>query len=73
MNERQLRAIASDVRDGMADVGIKPRRSDEGSTASGWLLLDYGHVIVHVMDVDQRAFYRLEEMWAEAPTLLAIE
>lgn len=72
-NERQLRAIANDVRQGLAEVGVRPRRSDEGSSASGWLLLDYDDVIVHVMDVDQRAFYRLEEMWAEAPTLLAIE
>jgi ribosome-associated protein len=72
-NERQLRAIANDVREGLAEEGLKPRRGDEGSTASGWLLLDFGEVILHVLDVDQRAFYRLEELWAEAPTLLAIE
>jgi ribosome-associated protein len=72
-NERQLRAIARDVREGLEDVGHSPRRSDEGSTASGWLLLDYGDVILHVLDVDQRDFYRLEQLWADAPTLLAIE
>jgi ribosome-associated protein len=72
-NERQLRAIVHDVRDGLEEIGISPRRSDEGSTASGWLLIDYGDVIVHVLDVDQRSFYRLEELWADAPTLLAIE
>lgn len=72
-NERQLRAIARDVREGLEEVGQSPRRSDEGSTASGWLLLDYGDVILHVLDVDQRDFYRLEELWADAPTLLAIE
>jgi ribosome-associated protein len=72
-NERQLRAIARDVREGLAETGHSPRRSDEGSTAAGWLLLDYGDVILHVLDVDQRDFYRLEELWADAPTLLAIE
>ena len=72
-NERQLRAIAHDVREGMAKAGIRPRGADEGSTASGWLLLDFGDVILHVLDVDQRAFYRLEELWDDAPTLLAIE
>ncbi len=72
-NERQLRAIVRDIRDGLDKVGITPRRSDEGSTASGWLLLDYGDVIVHVFDVDQRSFYRLEELWADASTVLAIE
>jgi len=72
-NERQLRAIVNDVREGLEEIGISPRRSDEGTTASGWLLIDYGDVIVHVLDVEQRSFYRLEELWADAPTLLAIE
>jgi ribosome-associated protein len=72
-NERQLRAIVQDVREGLEKIGVSPRRSDEGSTASGWLLIDYGDVIVHVLDVEQRSFYRLEELWADAPTLLAIE
>lgn len=72
-NERQLRAIAKDVREGLAEIGVRPNRADEGSTSSGWLLLDFGDVILHVLDVDQREFYRLEELWAEAPTLLAIE
>ena len=72
-NERQLRAIARDVREELEKGNIHPHRAEEGSTASGWLLLDYGDVIIHILDVDQRSFYRLEELWADAPTLLAIE
>ncbi len=72
-NERQLRAIVNDVRKGLDEIGISPRRADEGSTSAGWLLLDYGDVILHVLDVDQREFYRLEALWADAPTLLAID
>jgi ribosome-associated protein len=72
-NERQLRAIARDVRDELDKINVRPNRAEEGSTASGWLLLDYGNVIIHILDVDQRAFYRLEELWSDAPTLLAIE
>lgn len=72
-NERQLRAIASEVRDKLEEVGVKPVRSEEGTTSGGWIVLDYGAVIVHVLDVDQRAFYRLEDLWAEAPALLTIE
>ena len=72
-NERQLRAIVNDVRKGLDEAGVSPRRADEGSTSAGWLLLDYGDVILHVLDVDQREFYRLEELWADAPTLLAID
>lgn len=72
-NERQLRAISHAVREELAKEGVRPKGADEGSTSSGWLLLDFGDVILHVLDVDQRSFYRLEELWAEAPTLLAIE
>ncbi len=71
-NERQLRAIARDVLEQLAEEGVRPERT-EGSAAAGWILLDYGDVIVHVFAVEQRAFYRLEELWSEAPTLLAIQ
>jgi len=71
-NERQLRAIAREVDEKLGERGIHPERV-EGSPASGWMLMDYGDVIVHIFEVDQRAFYRLEDLWAEAPTLVAIQ
>ena len=71
-NERQLRAISRDVLEKMTEAGIRPERI-EGNPLSGWILLDYGEVIVHIFDVDQRSFYRLEDLWAEAQTLLAIQ
>ncbi len=71
-NERQVRGIAGAVRDRMSDVGVHPRRT-EGEAASGWILIDYSHVIVHVFDVGQRAFYQLESLWDTAPTILSIQ
>jgi ribosome-associated protein len=71
-NERQLRAIFREVAEKLADDGVRPERS-EGTPPSGWILLDYGAVIVHVFDVEQREFYRLEDLWSEAPTLLTIQ
>ena len=71
-NERQLRAIANSVREDLSDEGRHPRRS-EGEFISGWIVLDYGDVVVHVFDVDQRDFYRLEELWSDAVTVLAIQ
>jgi len=71
-NERQLRAISRDVLEKLTEDSIRPERI-EGNPASGWILLDYGEVIVHIFDVDQRSFYRLEDLWAEAQTLLAIQ
>ncbi len=71
-NERQLRAITEEITEGLAQNGVRPERT-EGNPASGWIVLDFGSAIVHVFDADQRAFYRLEALWAEAPTLLAIQ
>jgi ribosome-associated protein len=48
---------------------LKPEGHDlrhkEGSPASGWMLLDFGDIIVHVFSPPQRGFYRLEELWAK--------
>ena len=71
-NERQLRAIARTVTERMAEAGIRPQRS-EGTAPGGWIVLDFGDVMVHIFSVDLRDFYRLEDLWAEAPTLLAIQ
>lgn len=40
-------------------------RHKEGSPASGWMLLDFGDLIVHIFSPDQRAFYRLEDLWGK--------
>ena len=71
-NERQLRAIFRAVVEQLDAGGVHPRRV-EGTPPSGWMLLDYGDVIVHIFDEDQRAFYRLEDLWSGATTLLAMQ
>jgi ribosome-associated protein len=71
-NERQLRAINRTVAERMAEAGFRPQRV-EGAATSGWIVLDFGDVLVHIFSEDQREFYRLEDLWAEAPTLLAIQ
>ena len=71
-NERQLRAIGSAVREHLSGEGRNPRRL-EGESISGWIVVDYGDVVVHVFDVDQRDFYRLEELWSDAVTVVAIQ
>jgi ribosome-associated protein len=40
-------------------------RHREGSSQSGWMLLDFGGLIVHIFSPEQRAFYRLEELWGK--------
>jgi ribosome-associated protein len=71
-NERQLRAINRMIAERMAEAGIRPQRT-EGGPNGGWIVLDFGDVLVHILSEEQRDFYRLEDLWAEAPTLLAIQ
>ena len=71
-NERQLRAITEKLQEELRKDGVRPQRL-EGAPNSGWIVLDYNDVIVHVFDQELRDFYKMERLWAEAPRLLAIQ
>jgi ribosome-associated protein len=71
-NERQLRAISRQVLEATDKLGLDPRRT-EGVAETGWMLLDYADVVVHIFGTAERQFYRLEEVWSEAQTLLVIQ
>lgn len=71
-NERLLRAISRDIAAAADQVEIDPRRR-EGSAESGWILIDFADVVVHIFGPAERAFYRLEDVWSEAQTLLVIQ
>lgn len=62
----QLRGIADRIEEKMRDRGYRKLRM-EGYQEATWILIDFGDVVAHVMAEEQRAFYRLEEFWAEAP------
>jgi ribosome-associated protein len=65
--DRQTKAIHDRIHERMKkDHGILPRRV-EGLTEARWILMDYLDVIVHVFTPDAREFYRLEQLWGEAP------
>lgn len=71
-SNRMLDALANAVRDQMRDEHrIKGRV--EGLPQNGWVLADYGSVVVHIFSEDQREYYRLEELWAEGKTLLRLQ
>ena len=71
-NERQLRAISRLLLDELSDKHVDPRKI-EGEPVSGWILMDFGDVIVHILDDELRGFYNLEERWAEATVVLSIQ
>lgn len=65
-SEPQLRAVFNAVRDGMKAAGISPLHA-EGGFKGGWLVVDYGDVIVHIFREEAREFYDLDGLWADAP------
>ena len=67
-NERQLDTIVDEVHRQLAEHGRKPRRR-EGTKDTGWVLLDYGDVVVHAFTAEQREYYGLERLWSDAPTV----
>jgi ribosome-associated protein len=66
-SERQTKAIHDAIHVGMKNEhGLLPRRV-EGLTQANWILMDYLDVVVHVFTPDTREYYRLEQLWGEAP------
>jgi ribosome-associated protein len=67
--DRQTRAIHDGIHQGLKSAhGLLPRRV-EGVTEARWILMDYLDVVVHVFTPDTRQYYRLEQLWGEAPAL----
>jgi ribosome-associated protein len=64
-SERQLGSLAREVETQLAEQGVKIKNL-EGRPDSGWILMDYGDVIVNVFSVVQRERYQLEKIWSGA-------
>lgn len=72
-SERQAGAILKDLSEKtLQEFGRKPSHQ-EGTPDSGWVLLDYGDVIVHVFSATQREFYNLEGLWATATPVVRLQ
>jgi ribosome-associated protein len=73
-NERQIRAISRGITEGIDEQwGLDPLNRTQGQEQAGWVLLDYGGVVVHIFSPQMRDYYRLERLWSEAATLLRMQ
>ena len=59
-----VRALAEEVEEEMSKLGVEPDHIEGRET--GWILLDYGCVLVHVFDPQSREYYNLERLWGDA-------
>lgn len=72
-SDRQLKALADYVREGVKEKFETLPYSVEGTAESGWILIDYGYVVVHLFVESKREYYDLEGLWREANVVLSIQ
>ena len=68
-SDRQLRAMREAIVRQLKESEITPL-SVEGTPASGWMLIDYGSIVAHLFSEEQREYYRLEDLWNNARTVV---
>ena len=71
-SNRQIEAIRDEVGHILKREGILPHHC-EGTVDSGWLLLDFGDVIVHIFAPFEREYYQLDELWSRANPVVRIQ
>ena len=64
MNKNQVQALVDNVEETLGRAGYECRQV-EGYQTANWILLDYGDVIVHIFDSENRLFYDLERIWRD--------
>jgi len=67
-----IEALASDIIKHFRNIN-KLRGKVEGLPRDGWILVDYGPVIMHIFSREKRTFYNLEELWSEGQVLLHLQ
>jgi len=67
-SERQVKTISEEVIRAAKERGVRPVRQ-EGEAGTRWLLLDFVDFVVHVFHEEERDFYRLENLWRDAPVV----
>lgn len=67
-NSNKVQAIVDNVEEQLGRAGFEAKQI-EGNRNSSWILMDYGDVIVHVFDEENRLFYDLERIWRDGKVL----
>ena len=71
-SERQIQAIYDEIGHALKREGILPRHH-EGTIDSGWFLIDFGDVIVHIFAATERDYYQLDRLWSRAVPVVRIQ
>ncbi|MCZ6615272.1 MAG: ribosome silencing factor [Chloroflexi bacterium] len=71
-NRRQLEALAEDLAQTLKQAGASLHHR-EGTADSGWVLLDFGDVLLHVFATEAREYYRMDQLWSKGRTVVRIQ
>lgn len=71
--DRQLKALMEEVAETLKKEDRTLPLHIEGEAEAGWVLMDYGGVVVHLFSPAMRSYYQLEDMWKDAKVLLRIQ
>ena len=71
-SDRMLNALADTVMES-TQKQYKKKGRKEGEARDGWVVVDYGDVVVHLFSPDQRDYYQLEELWSEGKVLVRVQ
>jgi len=71
-SSRQIDAIYNEIMHSLKSEGLLPNHR-EGTVDSGWMLLDYGDVIIHIFAPAERDYYQLDELWSQARPVVRIQ
>ena len=70
-SSRQIEALEEDLTNALKESGIN-RFHREGTAESGWVLLDFSDVIVHIFGPEEREYFQLERLWSRAPQVVRV-
>ena len=70
-NHNQVQAMADNVDETLGRAGYEPKQI-EGYQNANWILMDYGDVVIHIFDEENRLFYDLERIWRDG-TVVEVE
>jgi len=70
--DRQVKAVVEGIEEELKQDGVRAVQV-EGEQGSGWVLVDFGDVVCHVFKPTERDYYRLEDLWQGAKTLVRMQ
>ena len=70
-NKNQVQALCDNVTEKLGRAGF-PENHIEGYDTAGWILIDFGDIIVHIFDKENRTLYDLERIWRDGKVIEAL-